>query len=124
MNPDLASRALGGAVVAWNDASFAEAENLILPHEPVRHDDFGHKGKVYDGWETRRRREPGEDYVVVRLGAGGVIRGVMIDTAWFKGNYPPEASVEAASYEGYPSPAELRQAQWETLVPRSPIKGV
>ena len=122
--PDLASRALGGGVVFTNDELFAEAANLLKPTPAVfSSEDFGHKGKVYDGWETRRRREPGEDYVIVRLGAGGVIRGVMIDTAWFKGNYPPEASVEAASYEGYPSPAELRQAQWETLVPRSPIKG-
>ena len=122
--PDLASRALGGGVVYTNDELFAEAANLLKPTPAVfSTEDFGHKGKVYDGWETRRRREPGEDYVIVRLGAGGVIRGVMIDTAWFKGNYPPEASVEGASYEGYPSPAELEQAQWETLVPRSPIKG-
>ena len=122
--PDLASRALGGGVVYTNDELFAEAANLLKPTPAVfSTEDFGHKGKVYDGWETRRRREPGEDYVIVRLGAGGVIRGVMIDTAWFKGNYPPEASVEGASYEGYPSPSELEQAQWETLVPRSPIKG-
>lgn len=122
--PDLASRALGGGVVYTNDELFAEAANLLKPTPAVfSADDFGHKGKVYDGWETRRRREPGEDYVIVRLGAGGVVRGVMIDTAWFKGNYPPEASVEAASYEGYPSAGELRQALWQTLVPRSPIKG-
>ena len=122
--PDLASRALGGGVVHTNDELFAEAANLLKPAPAVfSSETFGHKGKVYDGWETRRRREAGEDYVIVRLGAGGLIRGVLIDTAWFKGNYPPEASVEGASYEGYPSPAELRQAQWETLVPRSPIKG-
>ena len=122
--PDLASRALGGGVVYTNDELFAEAANLLKPTPAVfSTEDFGHKGKVYDGWETRRRREPGTDHVVIRLGAGGVIRGVVIDTAWFKGNYPPEASVEAAGCEGYPSPAELAQAQWDTLVPRSPIKG-
>ena len=122
--PDLASRALGGGVVYTNDELFAEAANLLKPTPAIfSTDDFGHKGKVYDGWETRRRREPGEDYVIVRLGAGGIIRGVVIDTAWFKGNYPPEASVEGVSYEGYPSSGELRQAQWETLVPRSPVKG-
>ena len=52
-------------------------------------EDFGHKGKVYDGWETRRRREAGHDWAIVRLGVPGVVHGVVVDTAWFKGNYPP-----------------------------------
>ena len=50
---------------------------------------------MYDGWETRRRREPGHDYAIVRLGVPGIVRGVVVDTAWFTGNYPPYASVEA-----------------------------
>ena len=64
---------------------------------------FGHKGKIYDGWETRRRREPGYDWTIVRLGAAGIVHGVVVDTAFFRGNYPPEISVEATSVEGYPS---------------------
>jgi allantoicase len=122
--PDLASRTLGGSVVAANDEAFAERENLIKP-EPAQfaESDFGHKGKVYDGWETRRRREPGSDWAIVRLGAAGVVRGVVIDTAWFKGNYPPEASVEAASVEGFPDAAELDDAEWTTVVDRAPVKG-
>ncbi|MDX6237553.1 MAG: allantoicase [Kribbellaceae bacterium] len=122
--PDLASRALAGSVVYANDQTFAERENLIMPGPAAFSPGvFGHTGKVYDGWETRRRREPGQDYAVVRLGVPGVVRGVVIDTAWFKGNYPPAASVEATSVEGAPSIAELEQAQWETLVPRSAIDG-
>jgi allantoicase len=122
--PDLASRALGGGVVYTNDELFAEAANLLKPEISVFSTElFGHKGKIYDGWETRRRREPGSDHVIIRLGAAGVVRGVLIDTMWFKGNYPPFASVEAASYEGYPSPDELVDAQWDTIVPKSPIKG-
>ncbi len=66
--PDLASRALSGAVVAANDEFFAEKENLVLPEPPAAVADFGHKGKVYDGWETRRRRTPGHDWAIVRLG--------------------------------------------------------
>ena len=81
------------------------------------------KGQVYDGWETRRRREPGHDYAIVRLGAPGVVRGVVVDTAFFTGNYPPYASVEACAVEGYPSPAELAAADWVPLVPRSPLAG-
>jgi allantoicase len=122
--PDLASRRLGGGVVSANDELFAERENLIKPEPPEYSTyTFGHKGQVYDGWETRRRREPGHDHAVVRLGAAGVVRGVVVDTAFFKGNYPPEVSVEGAGVEGYPSPDELEAAAWLPLVRRSSAKG-
>ncbi len=122
--PDLAGRALGGSVSYANDELFAERENLIKPEEPAfRPHTFGHKGQIMDGWETRRRREPGNDAAIVRLGSGGVVRRVVVDTSWFTGNYPPEVSVEACGAEGYPSPAELAGADWTTLVPRSPVAG-
>ena len=126
--PDLAGRALGGSVIYANDELFAERENLIKPEEPAfRPHTFGHKGQIMDGWETRRRREPAGDgqgdAAIVRLGCGGVVRRVVVDTSWFTGNYPPEVSVEACGAEGYPSPAELAAARWTTLVPRSPVAG-
>jgi allantoicase len=122
--PDLAGRALGGSVIYANDELFAERENLIKPEEPVfRPHTFGHKGQIMDGWETRRRREPGSDAAIVRLGCGGVVRRVVVDTSYFTGNYPPEVSVEACGAEGYPSPADLAEANWATLVPRSPVAG-
>lgn len=121
---DLASRRLGGSVVAANDEFFAERENLIKPTAPVHQPStFGHKGQVYDGWETRRRREPGVDWAVVRLGIPGVVSGVVVDTAFFRGNYPPAVSVEGAGVEGYPSPAELEAADWFPIVPVSPAQG-
>ena len=122
--PDLAGRALGGSVIYANDELFAERENLIKPEEPVfRPHTFGHKGQIMDGWETRRRREPGSDAAIVRLGCGGVVRKIVVDTSYFTGNYPPEVSVEACGAEGYPSPAELAEASWTTLVPRSAVAG-
>jgi allantoicase len=122
--PDLAVRGLGGSVVAANDELFAERENLVKPEAPAYQTyTFGHKGQVYDGWETRRRRQPGFDWAIVRLGAAGVVRGVVVDTAFFKGNYPPEVSVEGCSVEGYPSADELEGAAWATLVPRSAVRG-
>src|ERR1700744_4271154 len=82
--PDLASRRVGGSVLAASDELFAERENLIKPEAPVYDTyTFGHKGQVYDGWETRRRREPGNDWALIRLGIPGVIRGVIVDTAHF-----------------------------------------
>ncbi|MFG1701786.1 allantoicase [Nonomuraea sp. M3C6] len=122
--PDLALRTLGGSVVAASDESFAEKESLIRPGRPgFQAETFGNKGQVYDGWETRRRREPGHDWALIRLGLPGVIRGVVIDTAWFKGNYPPHASVEAAAVEGHPSPAELSAAEWVEIVQKAELKG-
>jgi allantoicase len=126
--PDLAGRALGGSVIYANDELFAERENLIKAGDPVfQPHTFGHKGQIMDGWETRRRREAASDgqgdTAIVRLGCGGVVRRVVVDTSYFTGNYPPEVSVEACGAEGYPSPAELAAAEWTTLVPRSPVAG-
>jgi allantoicase len=120
--PDLASRAVGGGVVWANDELFAERENLIKPAEPVYQTyTFGHKGQVYDGWETRRRREPGVDQAVVRLGMPGVVRGIVVDTAFFKGNFPPFCWVEGAQVDGYPGAGEI--TEWFPLVERSALKG-
>ncbi|HEX8627356.1 MAG TPA: allantoicase [Catenuloplanes sp.] len=122
--PDLAARSLGGGVVMADDEFFAAADNLVNPQPPVfRPHTFGPKGQVYDGWETRRRRTPGTDTVVVRLGAPGVVHGVIVDTAFFTGNYPPHAWVDGCAVDGYPGPAELLGADWFPLVPRRGLAG-
>jgi len=123
--PDLALRSLGGSVIWANDETFAEKENLITPGPAVfQPATFGHKGQVYDGWETRRRREPGCDRAIVRLGVPGVIRGVVVDTSWFKGNFPPEVSVEALELDGYPTAEEVAaHPGWTTLVERAKVYG-
>jgi allantoicase len=121
---DLASRALGGTVVAADDEFFAAADNLLTAAPPAfTPQSFGPKGQVYDGWETRRRRSPGSDRAVVRLGAAGVVRLVVVDTAFFTGNFPPHAAVEGCAADGYPGPAELAAADWFPLVPKSPLDG-
>jgi len=122
--PDLASRIFGGGVVFANDEFFAAADHLVLPAPPTfTPRTFDHKGQVYDGWETRRRRSPGEDVAIVRLGAPGVIRGVDVDTAFFTGNYPPYASVDGVALAGHPGPEALAGAAWAPLVPKSPLAG-
>jgi allantoicase len=126
--PDLAARSAGGAVVWANDDLFAERENLINPAPAeFRPATFGHKGQIYDGWETRRRRGAGADAcdsAIVRLGVPGIVRGVVVDTAWFTGNYPPQISVEATNVVGYPSTEELvGKTNWTTVVERSDVNG-
>jgi allantoicase len=120
--PDLASRRLGGSAVAANDEFFAPKENLLLEgdatFDPARYTD---RGKWMDGWETRRRREPGNDWCVVRLGVPGVLRGVVVDTAHFRGNHPESASVEGVRLDV--EPARWNEVEWASLVPRSPLEG-
>ncbi|MFE0329737.1 allantoicase [Streptomyces sp. NPDC058960] len=133
---DLADRRLGAGVIAANDEFFAERENLLVPgRAEFDPEHFGHKGKVMDGWETRRRRgasaghpwpaQDDHDWALVRLGAPGVVRGVVVDTAHFRGNYPQAVSVEGTSVAGCPSPEELLgdDVKWTTLVPRTPVGG-
>lgn len=133
---DLADRRLGAGVVAANDEFFAERENLLTPgpavFDPER---FGHKGKIMDGWETRRRRgvsaaaphpcADDHDWALVRLGVPGVVRGLVVDTAHFRGNYPQAVSVQAACVPGAPSPGELLapEVTWTEIVPRTEIGG-
>ena len=123
--PDLALRSLGGAVIWANDELFAEKENLVSPGPSVyRPASFGHKGQIYDGWETRRRRDAGHDTAIVRLGVPVVIRGVVVDTAWFKGNYPPAVSVDAIEVDGYPTAEQLAaDPGWIPLIERSRVYG-
>lgn len=133
---NLADRRLGAGVVAANDEFFAQRENLLVPEraefDPER---FGHKGKIMDGWETRRRRGASaehpwptaedHDWALVRLGAPGVVRGIVVDTAHFRGNYPQAVSVEGVSAPGCPFPEELLggDVKWTTLVPRTAVGG-
>jgi allantoicase len=114
---DLADRTLGGSVVSATDEFFAGAENLITS-APATHDTaaYGLRGKVYDGWETRRHRR--SDSAVVRLAAPGVVRTVVVDTAFFTGNYPPFASVDGAFAADHADPDG-----WFPLVPRSALAG-
>jgi allantoicase len=123
---DLAAEALGGTVIAANDEFFAPKEGLIKANAAEwREGVYTERGKWMDGWETRRRRTPGHDWAIVHLGAAGVVRGVVIDTSWYRGNYPESASVEACEVNGTPSPEELTNpsTHWFTLLPKSPLAG-
>ena len=50
-----------------------------------------------DGWETRRRREPGNDWIIIKLAKKAIVKNIEIDTAHFKGNFPDQASIQAIS---------------------------
>lgn len=120
--PDLASSALHATVIAASDEFFAAKENLVKPSTPTFAPyTFGTRGQVYDGWETRRRRTPGHDWVIVQLGSAGIVRRVVVDTAHFTGNYPQSCAVDAAAVDGYPDHTEL--TGWTPLVGQSELTG-
>lgn len=123
---DLAAARLGGKVLAANDDFFAPKENLIADADPAWDPDkYTSRGKWMDGWETRRRREPGHDWAIVALGIPGIVRHAVVDTAHFTGNFPEAASLEAISLGGDPSVVELVRdpSRWTQIVARTPLRG-
>ncbi len=119
--PDLAAARVGGKAIAANDEFFAPKSNLLKPGRGVFiPEKFTPRGKWMDGWETRRRRTPGHDWCVVRLGMRGLIRGLDVDTNHFIGNFPESCSLDAVDL---PSAGGLDSAPWTELLPKSPLKG-
>jgi allantoicase len=122
--PVLSDERLGAAVVGRNDEFFALADNLLKAEPPIFvADRFTKRGKWMDGWETRRRRTPGVDWCIIRLGASGLVRGIVVDTAHFTGNFPKECWLEGCSVDGYPSAEELADAHWMPLGPKTALTG-
>jgi allantoicase len=132
--PDLAGDAVGGAAIACNDEFFADKESLVRESAPVGKDQlYTDRGKWMDGWETRRRRPPelvghpspagGHDWCVVRLGMPGVIRGVVVDTAFFRGNFPESCMLYATELDTELDLGALDTATWTQILPRSPLAG-
>ena len=89
---------LGSRVVYATDDFFGAKERVIEPQDPVFiPDKYDENGKWMDGWESRRKREPGHDFCVLQLGLPGLLHGVEIDTRHFTGNHAPAASIEACT---------------------------
>ena len=124
---DLAAERLGGAVLWANDEFFAEKDNLLRAEPAVFvPGKFTDRGKWMDGWETRRRRTPGHDWCIVRLGVPGVVRGVVVDTSFFTGNFPEASAIEGAEIAGVPDPAKLAAdpaVSWSPVLVRSRLHG-
>ncbi|MEC5397580.1 allantoicase [Uliginosibacterium sp. H1] len=118
---NLADPRLGAQAVAASDEFFAPRDRMLAPEEPVfipgKYDDHG---KWMDGWESRRKRGPGNDWCVIRLARPGRLVGVDIDTRHFTGNYPPGASLEACHVTNGEPDASTR---WTSLLGTVSLKG-
>jgi allantoicase len=121
---DLAAARLGGAVLYATDDFFAPKENLLKPEKPVwKEHEYTERGKWMDGWESRRKRTPGHDFAIVRLGTPGIIRGLLVDTSFFRGNFPSHCSVEACSITPETDVETVLKAEWLEILPKSDLKG-
>ena len=121
---DLAALINGGKVLGSNDMFFSSCDNLILPGRGIN---------MGDGWETRRRRLPGNDWLIIKLACEGIIERAVIDTLHFKGNYPDGCSLEGVRIPidkpsedrrmppRYPIIMNLEDLEWTTLMPRVPL---
>jgi allantoicase len=121
---DLASARVGGIALLANDEFFAEKENLLKPGRGIFiPDKYTNRGKWMDGWESRRRRTPGNDWCVVQLGLRGIIRKIDIDTNHFLGNHPPFASIDTLSMsEAFPKNlSAVEKLSWSPILEKSPL---
>jgi len=110
---NLASPRLGSEAIFATDDFFAPMERMLQDAPALWiADKYDDNGKWMDGWESRRRRDGGRDYCIVKLGVAGRIRGVDIDTSHFTGNFPPAASIEALYADQDPGD----DAQWTEIV--------
>ncbi len=100
----------GGRIVAFNDAHYGSPWSILAPGRGVN---------MGDGWETRRRREPGNDWIIVELGRPGAIERIEVDTAHFKGNFPESCSIQAALVnQGTDRSVIVQSMFWQELLGR------
>jgi allantoicase len=110
---DLVGLAQGGRALACSDMFFSPMNNLLRPDEP---EDMG------GGWETRRSRPPGEDWVILALGRSGRLTSLTVGTLHFKGNYPDRCRVEAIRWPDAPAHALIQCPDWTEIVPVTPLR--
>ena len=123
---DLASERIGGRAIAANDDFFAPMRNLVNPAPPVFiPGKYTSRGKWMDGWESRRRRTPGCDWCVVKLGVRGRIRGVNVSTKFFTGNFPTSCSIDALDTTRVVNRplASTEGAPWTTILSKTDLHG-
>ena len=112
---ELSSLRLGGSIVAYNNAHYGDVSALLSD---------GRGKTMGDGWETRRRREPGHDWIIIKLAAKGLIKKIEIDTAHFKGNYPDQASIQVSNFSENTDLGEIinDSQNWKYMLKKSKLQ--
>merc|ERR1711966_212954 len=110
---DLAQPRLGTKILFKTDDFFASANRIISPVDPIfKAGVFDKHGKWMDGWESRRKRTKGHDYIILKLGKPGSIKKVDVDTSHFNGNQPARISIEGT----YSNSNKISKLKWQLLL--------
>ena len=110
---DLAALSNGALALACSDAHFGGMNNLLAP---------GRALNMGSGWETRRRRGPGSDWILIQLAARGTPRAVEVDTNHFKGNFPDRCAIEAIDAHGARATDLIESSAWQSLLPETQLQ--
>jgi allantoicase len=111
---DLCAALNGGRAIACSDEHYGKMGNIINP---------GRAAVMAEGWETARRRTPGNDWVIVALGVAGEVKHIVVDTLHYKGNYPDRVSIQAAYVKGgTDSQIETQSLFWRDLLPEQTLQ--
>ena len=117
---NLASPKMGTKIISVSDEFFGEATRMLNDKEPVFIEDkYDNHGKWMDGWESKRRRDGGNDWAIIKLGSPGVISQVEVDTSFFTGNFPPFFSIEGT----YSQETPTNENEWVSLITKSSLIG-
>ena len=106
---DLAALENGADIAARSDRFYSSPRNVISP---------GLSRVMGEGWETRRRRKPGYEWLVIRLAGRGVIQLAEIDTSWYRGNQPDSASLQTMDATDPTHGSLADEGGWRDLLPR------
>ena len=117
---NLASPKMGTKILAFSDDFFGEVTRMLNDKDPIFIEDkYDNHGKWMDGWESKRRRDGGNDWAIIKLGSAGIISKIEIDTSYFTGNFPPFFSLEGIYSETEPD----KNSNWKTLIDKTSLIG-
>ena len=117
---NLASPKMGTKILAFSDDFFGEVTRMLNDKDPIFIEDkYDNHGKWMDGWESKRRRDGGNDWVILKLGSAGIISKIEIDTSYFTGNFPPFFSLEGIYSETEPN----KDSNWKSLIAKTNLVG-
>ena len=99
----------GGKIIGYNNAHYGDVNALLSE---------GRGTTMGDGWETRRRRVPGNDFIIIELGKPGIISNVELDTCHFKGNFPDRSSIQTIDLKNEKDKLKAFESsgEWEFLL--------
>ena len=115
---NLASPILGTKIHSYSDQFFAAASRILSDSDPIFKDGiFDTNGKWMDGWETRRKRVAGNDFIIIKLGKPGKIDNILIDTSFFNGNQPESVTIEGF----YSANKSLKKNKWINILKKKKL---